>query len=114
MTYVPLARTRLSTGEALRVAVDAGTLLHVAHGTVTLREPPAWLAQRVLTPSTRLEEGQTHAVARAGWIEIVAEFDAEIAPCAPAGFVADALGWVSRRVHALRTMAWHDRPKEPA
>jgi len=109
MTFVPLGRTRLSTGEALRVAVDAGTLLHVLQGAVTLREAPAWLAQRVLTTSTRLAEGQTHAIATAGWIEIVAEHEAEIAQYAPAGFVTEALGLMSRWVHALRTMTWHAR-----
>jgi len=114
MTYVPLGRTRISTGEALRVAVDAGTLLHVAHGAVTLREPPAWLAQSVLMPGTRLEEGQMHELARAGWIEIVADRDTEVAQYAPAGLVTEALGLVSRVVQALRTLSWHHRPKEPA
>ena len=53
MTFVPIGRTQLQAGEALHMAVDARTVVHVTQGAVMLREPPAWLAQRVLMPSAR-------------------------------------------------------------
>jgi hypothetical protein len=96
MTFVPIGRTQLQAGEALHMAVDARTVVHVTQGVVMLREPPAWLAQRVLMPSARLEEGQAHEMARAGWIEVAAEGPAEIAQYRPAGLMVETLGALMR------------------
>ncbi len=57
---------RLQRGQAVHVALDAGTLLQVAAGAVVLREPMRWLADTVVTPTIRLAEGQCHALAAGG------------------------------------------------
>ena len=57
---------RLQRGQAAHVAFDAGTVLQVAAGAVVLREPMRWLAETVVAPVRRLDEGQCHALAQGG------------------------------------------------
>ena len=57
---------RLPRGQAVHAAFDAGTVLQVAAGAVVLREPMRWLADTVLAPVRRLDEGQCHALAQGG------------------------------------------------
>jgi len=57
---------RLQRGQAVHAAFDAGTVLQVTAGSLVLREPMRWLADTVVTPAVRLDEGQTHALAEAG------------------------------------------------
>lgn len=109
MTFEPLTRTRLLAGQALRLAVEAGTSIQVVRGAVRLRAPPAWLADGVVWPAVTLQEGQAHGLAQAGWIEVRAQGEAEIVHYRPptrwraalrAGRRHAALGW-----RALQAMA---------
>ena len=57
---------RLQRGQEVHAAFDAGTVLQVTAGSLVLREPMRWLADTVVTPAVRLDEGQTHALAQGG------------------------------------------------
>ena len=57
---------RLPRGQAVHAAFDAGTVLQVAAGAVVLREPMRWLADTVVAPVCRLDEGQCHALSQGG------------------------------------------------
>ena len=66
-TRLSTTRTlRLQRGQAVHAAFDAGTVLQVAAGAVVLREPMRWLADTVVAPVRRLDEGQCHALAQGG------------------------------------------------
>lgn len=58
---------RLRRGQALHVALDAGTALQVTAGAVVLREPMRWLGESLVAPATALAEGQGHALTDGGW-----------------------------------------------
>jgi hypothetical protein len=76
---------RLQRGQAVHAAFDAGMVLQVAAGAVVLREPMRWLAGTMVTPSVRLDEGQTHALAEGGGCVMEAvDGDVELLQLAPA------------------------------
>ncbi|WP_241660848.1 hypothetical protein [Variovorax guangxiensis] len=89
MTSIPTSpvtpRTlRLQRGQALHAAFDAGTVLQVTAGTVVLREPIRWLADTVVAPVRRLEEGQCHALAQGGCVLEAVAADVELQAHRPA------------------------------
>jgi hypothetical protein len=65
-----LSSTGLLPGDSLRIAVDAGTMLLVERGSVSIAAPPSWLAENMFSTASTLREGQAHVVASSGWIEI--------------------------------------------
>jgi hypothetical protein len=75
---------RLQRGQALHAAFDAGTVLQVTAGTVVLREPMRWLADTMVAPVRRLEEGQCHALAQGGCVLEAVAADVELQAHRPA------------------------------
>lgn len=67
---------RLLPGQSLQLALDAGTVLQVVAGTLTVHEPMRWVGDTVLRPAVRLCEGQGHRLAQAGWCVLAAEGEA--------------------------------------
>lgn len=66
-TWPSTTRTlRLQRGQAVHTAFDAGTVLQVVGGALVLREPMRWLADTVVAPVHRLDDGQCHALAEGG------------------------------------------------
>lgn len=72
MTSTTIRTMRLQRGQALHVALDAGSTLQVAAGAVRLREPMRWLGGTVVAPTLPLEEGQCHHLAQGGWYALEA------------------------------------------
>lgn len=66
-TVTTIRTLRLQRGQALHVALDAGTVLQVDAGALTLREPMRWLGETLVTPAIGLTEGQCHALTGGGW-----------------------------------------------
>ncbi|MGI4779352.1 MAG: hypothetical protein ACRYGA_14775 [Janthinobacterium lividum] len=64
---IPASRTRLPTGQALRLHVDRRTTLVVGKGAVAVISPPVWLGERMVAVRTRLGEGQAFNPSHDGW-----------------------------------------------
>lgn len=91
---------RLRPGQSLQLALDAGTVLQVAAGTLILNEPMRWIGGTVVRPTLRLAEGQSHRLAQGGWCVLAAHEEAVDWRChAPQ---VQPSGWWA----ALRGMAW--------
>lgn len=71
-----LPAPRLQPGQSLQLALEAGTVLQVAAGTLILQEPMRWIGGTVVRPALRLSEGQSHRLAQAGWCVLAAEGEA--------------------------------------
>ena len=67
---------RLQPGQCLQLALDVGTVLQVAAGTLILHEPMRWIGDTVVRPTLRLCEGQSHRLTQAGWCVLAAEGEA--------------------------------------
>lgn len=78
MCFEAPTRIRLHAGEALRLPVDRQAAVQVVRGSVLLCEAPTWIGEQMLFRRALLDEGQAHRFAQAGWIEIVAQRDAEL------------------------------------
>lgn len=68
----PCETTRLSPGQCLHTAVEAGTVLAVTGGRLRVDEAPQWLAERCVAVSRTLEAGEHHVVAQSGWLCVTA------------------------------------------
>ena len=85
MTPEPFSTTRLRAGEALHVALDAGSTVQVLAGAIRLREPPLWLGETMTVPTTMLGAGEQRRIERSGWVEMAAlDASAEIVQHRPA------------------------------
>lgn len=97
---------RLRPGQSLQLALDAGTVLQVAAGTLTLHEPMRWIGGSVVRPTLRLSEGQSHRLAQGGWCVLAAEGEAAEwrchAPLPPSPWWAVFRRTVARPATALR------------
>lgn len=71
-------RIRLHAGDVLHLPVDRQATIQVAHGAVVVRDVPHWIGEQMFFPRGPLGEGQVHRFAQTGWIEIVAQRDAEL------------------------------------
>jgi hypothetical protein len=78
MTTVLADFTALEPGQTLRVAVDAGSWVHVAAGRVRLLSPPSWLGETMFRTQATLGAEEVHRVERGGWIEVVAQTAAQV------------------------------------
>lgn len=73
----------LAAGQVQRVLVDAGSMLVVAQGVLTVRFPFAWLAGSVVSRELALRAEAAHRLEDGGWIDLVAEGDAVAVLLAP-------------------------------
>ncbi|MFC3107295.1 hypothetical protein ACFQAT_06695 [Undibacterium arcticum] len=72
------ARTRLTTGQALRLHADAGTGILATEGSISVAEAPLWSGDQFLRRSTMLREGEFYVVQDRGWITVDAHGPAEV------------------------------------
>lgn len=98
---------RLQPGQSLQLAMDAGTVLQVAAGTLILHEPMRWIGGTVVRPTLRLSAGQSHRLAQAGWCVLAADGEAvdwrcHAPPVQPTGWFAAFRGAAWRPAAALR------------
>lgn len=77
---MPLA---LAAGQVQRVLVDAGSMLVVTQGALTVRFPFAWLAGNVVSRELALYAEAAHRLEDGGWIDLMAEGEAEAVILAP-------------------------------
>lgn len=78
MTAALAEFTALEPGQTLRVAVDAGSWVHVVEGCVQLLSPPSWLGETMFRAQVTLGAENVHRVERRGWIEIEAKSAARV------------------------------------
>lgn len=69
---------RLARGARQQIAVAPGTVILVRQGTITLREPLAWLAETCVRAEHRLPAEAAHTVTTGGWAELTALDFAEV------------------------------------
>jgi len=62
----------LQPHQTLRTAVRAGSVVLLQAGALKVGEPPRWLAETMLRPASRLDEGGALPVAERGWLELEA------------------------------------------
>ncbi|WP_427312858.1 hypothetical protein [Cupriavidus sp. H39] len=82
-TVMPLA-----AGQALRLHVAAGTVLHAAAGEMALAGPVQWLAGQCYLPQRRLRAGDTWIVPARGWLTVSASRSAALSVTVPPGWLA--------------------------
>ncbi|SOZ15624.1 conserved hypothetical protein [Cupriavidus taiwanensis] len=92
-TMVPL-----SAGQALRLHVAAGTVLHAAAGEMALAGPMQWLAGHCHVPRRRLRAGDTWVVPARGWLTVAASRSGALSVTVPPGWLA--------RVRARLALPW--------
>lgn len=93
MTHTTALHTSLKPGQVFRFHIDRRTTLVVVKGTVMVNTPPSWLADRMLSGQTRLEEGQAFRPLLDGWAEVIAvgEAPVELMRYSQAGATLDTL-----------------------
>ncbi|NOV25757.1 hypothetical protein E5S69_19830 [Cupriavidus necator] len=82
-TVMPLA-----AGQALRLHVAAGTVLHAAAGEMALAGPMQWLAGQCYLPQRRLRAGDTWIVPARGWLTVSASRSGALSVTVPPGWLA--------------------------
>jgi hypothetical protein len=75
----------LAAGQVQRVLVEAGSVLVVTQGAVTVRFPFAWLAEHVVARSVPVSAEAAYRLEDGGWVDLVAERDAEAVIVSPEG-----------------------------
>jgi hypothetical protein len=74
MPYRPASRhLELDPGESLFFHSKAGSALISTSGTLLVTGAPRWLGEQVFRDATALESGQSHTIARDGWITVTAQ-----------------------------------------
>ncbi|UDM49588.1 hypothetical protein [Cupriavidus sp. MP-37] len=92
----------LTSGQALRLHVAAGTVLHAAAGDMALAGPMQWLAGHCHVPQRRLRAGDTWIVPVRGWVTVSASRDGALSVTVPPGWLA--------RLRARLALPWQ-RPR---
>ncbi|AMR77250.1 hypothetical protein [Cupriavidus nantongensis] len=95
----------LPAGQALRLHVAAGTVLHAAAGEMVLAGPMQWLAGHCHMPQQRLLTGNTWVVPTRGWLTVSALRGGALSVTVPPGWLA--------RLRARLARPWH-RPRPAA
>ena len=75
----------LAAGQVQRVLVEAGSMLVVTQGVVTVRFPFTWLAEHVVARSVPLSAEAAYRLVDGGWVDLVAERGAEVVILPPDG-----------------------------
>lgn len=78
----------LSAGQALRLHVSAGTVLHAQTGEMVVAGPMQWLAGHCHMPQRRLRAGDTWIVPARGWLTVSASRGAALSVTAAPGWLA--------------------------
>lgn len=89
----------LPVGQALRLHVAAGTVLHAVKGEMALAGPMQWLAGHCHMPQRRLRAGDTWIVPARGWLTVAASRSGALSVTVPAGWLARVrtrLAWPRR------------------
>ncbi|MBX3605569.1 MAG: hypothetical protein KF788_09860 [Piscinibacter sp.] len=60
----------LAAGQVGWQRLAAGSRIHLERGQGLLHEPPQWLAGRVWQTPVPLQAGQSHRLARGGWVRL--------------------------------------------
>ncbi|MGY4828420.1 hypothetical protein ACVNIS_07580 [Sphaerotilaceae bacterium SBD11-9] len=102
MTHAP-PPLRLFSGQTHSLYLEAGTVLVVCQGTVTVAAAPSWLGGSVWQARVAVHEGQAHAVESGGWFQLRCEQGSAELACAarqpapvPARFTTTLLGFARR------------------
>lgn len=89
----------LPVGQALRLHVAAGTVLHAVAGEMALAGPMQWLAGHCHMPQRRLRAGDTWIMPARGWLTVAASRSGALSVTVPAGWLARVrarLAWPRR------------------
>ncbi|MEM5273956.1 hypothetical protein VSR17_02830 [Cupriavidus taiwanensis] len=78
----------LPAGQALRLQVAAGTVLHALTGEMALAGPMQWLAGHCHMPRRRLRTGDTWIVPERGWLTVSASQSGALSVTVPPGWLA--------------------------
>lgn len=78
----------LPAGQALRLHVAVGTVLHAAAGDMALAGPMQWLAGQCHVPLRRLRAGDTWVAPARGWLTVSASRSGALSVTAPPGWLA--------------------------
>ncbi|SOY58340.1 conserved hypothetical protein [Cupriavidus taiwanensis] len=89
----------LQAGQALRLHVAAGTVLHTRTGEMVLAGPMQWLAGHCHMPRRRLRAGDTWIAPARGWLTVSASRDGALSVTVPPGWLA--------RLRARLARPWH-------
>ncbi|HEX5804382.1 MAG TPA: hypothetical protein VFY24_15300 [Azospira sp.] len=100
----PLA-LRLGAGQAQRVLVEAGSVIVVTQGALSIRFPFAWLAENVVARECPVRTDEAYCLEQGGWIDLVADGSVEALVLPPDGAglwarVGQRLGRMLRDVRA--------------
>ncbi len=105
MDTLSLHTIPLAAGQCLHLAVDAGTVLVAAHGSLRVDEAPRWLADRLVPVGHCVGEGQAYVVQQSGWLAVTAQGEARLAQVPPAGLAARTVEWMLRWRAGARPVA---------
>ncbi|MCO4891900.1 hypothetical protein MKD50_21175 [Cupriavidus sp. WGtm5] len=92
-------------GQALRLHVAAGTVLHAAAGEMALAGPMQWLAGHCHVPQRHLGAGDTWIAPARGWLTVSASRGGALSVTVPPGWLA--------RLRTRLALPWH-RPRPAA
>ena len=95
----PSQTTPLAAGQSLYFAVSAGTVLVALQGDLRVQEAPRWLGDTLVPVAQWLGEGQSHAVAQAGWVCVTSPRGARLGHTVPLGAWQRLSAWLAHRAH---------------
>ncbi|MBI2307715.1 MAG: hypothetical protein HYU78_10485 [Rhodocyclales bacterium] len=75
----------LAAGQVQRVLVEAGSMIMVTQGALTVRFPFAWLAENVVACETQVRADEARCLEQGGWIDLVASGSVEALLLPPDG-----------------------------
>lgn len=93
----PFQTTPLAAGQSLYFAVPDGTVLVALQGDLRVEEAPRWLGDTLVPVAQWLVEGQSHAVAQAGWVCVTSPRGARLARTVPLGAWQRLSAWLAQR-----------------
>lgn len=76
---------QLAAGEFRQLLVDAGSELFVFNGSLVLRQPPLWLAERLCTRESVVAAETLFRLDEGGWIELSAREQCTAVVVGPGG-----------------------------
>lgn len=102
MDLLSFDTTPLAAGQCLYLAVDAGTVLVAAQGSLRVDEAPRWLAEQLVPVGRCVGEGQAYVVEQSGCVAVTAQGAARLAQVPPPGLAARLVDWRLRWGAAAR------------
>lgn len=95
----------LAAGQAQRLLVEAGSILVVTQGALTVRFPFVWLAEKVVARELSVRAEEAHCFQEGGWIDLLAlgSVEALLLPPDDIGLWARAGQCLARLLTAART-----------